>query len=152
MLLSGGGNAKRAHEMIRMQATRAKLGRKTGGCRWLVAQVPSLSELGDQSLRSMLVGGNVVCLRTGDKVSAGMLGLEADPSALPKYFPYGEATGGLGYAVGSDNRQAPFRTDLVPRPDAPPAREVPQLEPEFLRGDGPGDARRSRAPVRARPA
>ena len=99
---------------------------------WVVAQVPSLSELGDQALRSMLVGGNVVCLRTGDKVSAGMVGLEADPSALPKYFPDGEATGGLGYVVSVDNRQAPFRSDMVPRRMRRQPVEVPQLEPEFL--------------------
>jgi hypothetical protein len=132
MLLSGAGNAKLAQDMVRIVGDGAKLYRKAGGSLWLVAQVPSLSELGDQSLRSMLVGGNVVCLRTGDKVSAGMVGLEADPSTLPKYFPGGEATGGLGYVISVDNRQAPFRTDMVPRRMRRQPVEVPQLEPEFL--------------------
>ena len=132
LLLSGGGNAKLAQEMVRLEGEGGKLGRKTGKSKWVVAQVPSLSELGDQALRSMMVGGNVVCLRTADKVSAGMVGLEADPSALPKYFPDGEATGGLGYVVSVDNRQAPFRSDMVPRRMRRQPVEVPQLEPEFL--------------------
>jgi hypothetical protein len=114
MILNGGGNSKRAAVAVQLVGDMAKLARKTGLSVQLVAQVPSLSELGDQSLRSMLVGGNVVCLRTGDKVSAGMLGLDVDPSALPKYFPSGEPTGGLGYAIGPDNRQAPMRVSPVP--------------------------------------
>ena len=114
MILNGGGNSKRAAVAVQMVGDMAKLARKTGLSVQLVAQVPSLSELGDQSLRSMLVGGNVVCLRTGDKVSAGMLGLDVDPSALPKYFPSGEPTGGLGYVIGPDNRQAPMRVGPVP--------------------------------------
>ena len=132
MLLSGGGNARLAQEMVRIHGDGAKLYRKAGGSLWDVAQVPSLSELADQALRSMLIGGNVICLRTGDKVSAGMVGLEADPSALPKYFPDGEATGGLGYVISVDNRQAPFRTDMVPRRMRRQPVEVPALEPEFL--------------------
>ena len=132
MLLSGGGSARLAQDMVRIAGDAAKLYRKAGGSMWMVGQVPSLSEFGDQALRSMLVGGNVVCLRTGDKVSAGMVGLEADPSALPRYFPDGEATGGLGYVISVDNRQAPFRSDMVPRRMRRQAVEVPQLEPEFL--------------------
>jgi hypothetical protein len=132
LLLSGEGNAKPAQEMIRLESDGAKLGRKTGVAKWLVAQVPSLSELGDQALRSMLVGGNVVCLRTGDRVSAAMIGLEADPSALPRYFPDGEATGGLGYVVSLDNRQAPFRSDKVPSAMRRRPVTVPLLEDEFL--------------------
>jgi hypothetical protein len=132
MLLSGAGNAKLAQDMVRITGDGAKLYRKAGGSLWLVAQVPSLSEMGDQAVRSLLVGGNVVCLRTGDKVSAGMVGLEADPSALPKYFPDGDATGGLGYVLSVDNRQAPFRTDMVPRRMRRQAVEVASLEPEFL--------------------
>ncbi len=132
VLLSGGGNAKLSAEMIRLEGESGKLGRKTGKSKWYVAQVPSLSELGDQALRSMLVGGNVICLRTGDRVSAGMIGLEADPSVLPKYFPNGEPTGGLGYAVGIDNRQAPMRGDLVPGRMRHETVTVPALDDGFL--------------------
>ena len=126
MILNGGGNSKRAAFAVTMVGDMAKLARKTGLSVQLVAQVPSLSELGDQSLRSMLVGGNVVCLRTGDRVSAGMLGLDVDPSALPKYFPSGEPTGGLGYALGPDNRQAPMRVSPVP---SRMRRSVPAIAP-----------------------
>ena len=132
LLLSGGGNVKLAAEMVVLSAEGAKLGRKAGESEWVVAQVPSLGELGDQALRSQLVGGNVVALRTGDKVSAGMLGLTADPSVLPKYFPDGEPTQGIGYAVTMDNRQAPMRTDLVPSRMRHQAVTVPSLEDEFL--------------------
>lgn len=133
LLLSGDGNAKLGAEMVYLTAGGAKLGRKTGLSKWLVAQVPSLAELGgDQALRSMLAGGNVVCLRTGDHVSAGMLGLEADPSTLPKYFPDGAPTQGIGYAVTMDNRQAPMRTDMVPSLMRHRPVTVPRLEDEFL--------------------
>jgi len=132
LLLSGDGNLKLAAEMISLSAQAGKLGRKAGESEWHVAQVPSLGELGDQALRSMLVGGNVIALRTGDRVSGGMLGLEADPHALPKYFPDGEPTQGIGYAVTMDNRQAPMRTDLVPSRMRHQAVAVPSLEDEFL--------------------
>ena len=132
LLLSGGGNAKLSAEMIRLEGESGKLGRKTGKSKWLVTQVPSLAELGDQTLRSMLIGGNVVCLRTGDRVSAGMLGLNADPSVLPKYFPDGSPTSGLGYAVSIDDRQAPMRSDMVPSRLRHEAVEVAQLDDGFL--------------------
>jgi hypothetical protein len=132
LLLSGDGNSKLAGEMIYLAAAGAKLARKAGGSLWFVAQLPSLGELGDQALRSQLVGGNVLSLRTGDKVSGGMLGIDADPSALPKYFPNGAPTQGIGYAVTLDNRQAPMRTDMVPSRMRHEPVTVPQLEPEFL--------------------
>jgi len=131
VMLGGGGNSKLAATAVSLAGDIAKLGRKTGVCLWPVAQVPSLAELGDQVVRSMLIGGNVVCLRTGDRVSGGMLGLAADPSTLPKAFPDGEPTGGLGYVVGPDNRQAPFRVIPVParmRRDLPP---IPRLDSGF---------------------
>ena len=131
VMLGAGGNPKLAATAVALAGDIAKLGRKTGVSLWPVAQVPSLAELGDQVVRSMLVGGNVVCLRTGDKVSSGMLGLQADPYALPKYFPNGEPTGGLGYVAGPDNRQAPMRVSPVPafmRRNMPP---VPQIDAGF---------------------
>jgi hypothetical protein len=133
LLLSGDGDAKLGAKMTELTAKAGKLERKTGGSRKVVAQVPSLAELGgDQALRSMLVGGNVIGLRTGDHVSAGMLGLDADPSTLPRYFPDGEPTQGIGYAVTMDNRQAPMRTDMVPSLMRHRPVTVPRLEDEFL--------------------
>jgi hypothetical protein len=95
-----------------------KMGRKVGFRLRLAVQVPSLAELGGlQALRSMLVGGNVFCGRTGDRVSGGMVGIESEPSELPKYFPDGSSTVGLGYASGPDNRPGtPARWDWVKDP------------------------------------
>lgn len=95
----------------------AKLGRKAGFRLRLAAQVPSLAELKAQELRSMLVGGNVFCFRTADKVSDGMVNLDADPWKLPKYWPDGTPTVGLGYSDGPDSRSSvTMRTDWVPDP------------------------------------
>lgn len=108
-----------------------KLGRKAGAAEDVVCQVPSLSELQDQVVRSMLTACNVIGLRTGDKVSGGMLNLPADPCDLPQYFRNGEPTYGLGYIVGPDNRQVIGRTD-VPTPEQMAADyPMPVLEPEF---------------------
>lgn len=119
------------NEAVYLAGQIAKLGRKTGVSLWPVAQVPSLAELGDQVVRSMLVGGNVVCLRTGDRVSAGMLGLPADPSELPRYFAGGEPSYGLCYVIGPDNRQAVARTDLPPSSARHATRGVAELDPVF---------------------
>jgi hypothetical protein len=95
----------------------AKLGRKTGVRLKLAAQVPSLTELGDQALRSMLVGGNVFALRSGDKVSGNMLLIDAAPWDLPQFFRNGERTYGLGYASTAENRpDTPMRIDRIADP------------------------------------
>jgi hypothetical protein len=96
-----------------------KRGRKVGYRLRFAIQVPSLAEMRLQALRSMLVGGNVICGRTGDKVSGPMIGLasSADPSQLPKYFRDGKPTVGLGYASGPDNRPGtPMRSMWVKDP------------------------------------
>jgi hypothetical protein len=97
-----------------------KLGRKAGYRLRIAIHVPSLAEFGGnaQALRSILAGGNVLCGRTGDKVSGGMIGVQADPSQLPKYFADGVTpTVGLGYSSTPDNRPAtPGRWDWVPDP------------------------------------
>jgi len=128
MLLTSPGHGR---EAIRLTGEIGKLGRKTGVAIWPAAQVPSLSELGDQVVRAMLVGGNVVCLRTGEKVSQGMLGLPSDPSELPRFFGSGEYTYGLGYVLGPDNRQAIARTDIPSREARRRTYPLPELEPAF---------------------
>jgi hypothetical protein len=60
-----------------------------------------------------------------------MLGLESDPSSLPKYFPNGEPTGGLGYVVGPDNRQAPMRVDMLPGTVRRDEAVIPALDARF---------------------
>lgn len=110
-----------------------KRGRKTGTRFRLAAQVPSLAELGAQPIRSMLVGGNVICLRTGDRLSGGMVLLEADPSDLPKYFANGQMTYGLGYSAGPDQRPGtPMRLDWVRKPaKVAAAAQIPPLDERF---------------------
>jgi hypothetical protein len=94
-----------------------KLGRKAGVRVRLAAQVPSLVELAAQELRSLLVGGTVVCLRTGDKVTGNMVNISANPFELPKIFPNGQPTFGLGYASTLDSRpNTPFRADWLEDP------------------------------------
>ena len=111
-----------------------RLGRKTGDELVLATTVPGLSELGgQQALRDMLRGGNVWSGRTANKVASGMLGLEKDPSEIPRFFADGKETSGLGYAAGPDSRpDAPMRTDLVPRSAYPNPPAVPQLDDRFL--------------------
>lgn len=130
LLLTSGGRSdmRRTSEAVALVKNIGKLGRKTGVAFWPVAQVPSLEELGSQVVRSMLASGNIVSLRTQDHVSAGMLGLEADPSQLPRYFRDGSPTYGLGYVVGPDQRQAPARIDMVPPAMRKQFPEVPPLD------------------------
>ncbi len=112
----------------------ARLIRKAGGKMVLATQLPGLKDLGgEQALRDMLRGGTVWSGRTANAVGAGMLGLTKDPSLIPRRFPDGSPTAGLGYLDGFDSRpDAPMRVDL-PGPEAytnPPP--VPQLDDRFL--------------------
>jgi hypothetical protein len=97
-----------------------KLGRKVGFRVRLAVQVPSIKELGGSGeLRSILVGGNVICFRTGDKVSHGMANIPANPNELPKFWRNGQPTVGLGFASTGDNIPRPsvtMRTDYVDDP------------------------------------
>jgi hypothetical protein len=112
----------------------ARLIRKAGGRMVLATQLPGLADLGgSQALRDMLRGGTVWSGRTANKVASGMLGLVKDPAEIPRFFPGGAKTSGLGYTDGWDSRpDAPMRTDM-PAAAAyanPPA--VPQLDDRFL--------------------
>lgn len=101
-------------------ASIGKMGRKCGVGAVLAAQKPSVDELGGSStLRAMASSGNIVCFRTSDKVSAGMAfagSLPGDPSAIPKYFPNGKNTGGMGYIAGPGSRAAVMRAYWVDDP------------------------------------
>jgi hypothetical protein len=131
MLLTGESKLSRA--IVGMTVEIGRLGRKTGVALWLATHLPSLSELGgEQALRDMLRGGNVVSMRTANTVAAGMLGLVKDPSEIPMFFRDGKETYGLGYAAGPDNRpDAPMRTDYVPRAMRARVPPVPALDARF---------------------
>ncbi len=136
MLLSAGGGreqSKAQQEAVKYTLEIGRLGRKTGTALWLGTHLPSLSDLGgEQALRDMLRGGNVISMRTANRVAAGMLGLEKDPSEIPSFFTDGKETYGLGYAAGPDNRpDAPMRSDLVPKSMRRTVPEVPELDDGF---------------------
>lgn len=145
MLLKGSGRSdgKRAERAQAINGDIAKMGRKTGVSLWPAVQVPSLEEMGSRVVRSLLIGGNVVCLRTGERADAGMIGLQADPSLLPRYFANGEPTSGLGYVVGPELRQAPARIDMVPRHVRRQIPEVPDLDQMFASAIANSPARAS---------
>lgn len=79
-------------------------GRKTGVALILIAQVPSLADLGgDQTTRSMAASLNVAAFRTSDRMSGtmGMPGvLPVDPVTLPSEWADGSSTAGLAYMAG----------------------------------------------------
>lgn len=80
-----------------------KMGRKCGIRLRLVAQIPSIAELGSSfTIRPLLASMCVVCLRTSEPISAGAFtDLPGDPRDLPKRFPDGTETFGLGYITGA---------------------------------------------------
>jgi hypothetical protein len=78
----------------------AKLARKVGAFVVLGSQLPSLAELKDRAVRAMLAGMGATCLRSGEKLSAGMVGVDGDPFSLPR------DVAGLGFTNGPDNRSA----------------------------------------------
>lgn len=109
------------HGAADIAADIGKRGRKCGVKLRLVAQVPNLDELGNKaSLRAMLQSGNIVLLRT-DSSSSSRLALgtamdSIDPNGIPKYWPDGTPTGGLGYLSGPDGRSGMFRTAYLDDP------------------------------------
>lgn len=97
-----------------------KMGRKTGSAICLVNQMGSLAELGgSQTLRAMVSSDNVVVHRTADRVTSNMAfsgALPVEPHRLPRRFPDGTSTHGLGYLLGHSARHAAFRSYLVDDP------------------------------------
>jgi hypothetical protein len=100
-----------AKETIWLIGEIGKAARKTGIGLILDTQVPDLTQLGEQVVRAMLVAFNAICLRTGEDVSAAMVGVAGRPFRLPKHP-------GLGYINSVDNRPgAIFKGELVPEED-----------------------------------
>lgn len=107
--------------------------RKVGGAIIAASQFSGLETFGGSDiLRSCLIAGNAVALRTSSRLSAQLIpGLEVDPALFPKLPGYGyyvDASGKL--------RTAPFRCEWLPdaddkdrNPDIP----VPTVEEWFER-------------------
>lgn len=105
--------------------------RKVGGALVFASQFSGLETFGGSDvLRSCLIAGNAVALRTSSRLSAQLIpGLEVDPALFPKLPGYGyyvDASGKL--------RTAPFRCEWLPdaddkgrNPDIP----VPTVEEWF---------------------
>jgi hypothetical protein len=115
-----------AHEILSDDEARvlieriAKLGRKTGIGLTLVTQVPSVAELGGSSvIREMLASGNVAVFRTASRLTGQMAFqgvLPVEPHTLPREFPDGSSTGGLGFILGPSIRTTPQRAFYVEDP------------------------------------
>jgi len=97
-----------------------KMGRKCGVKLRLITQVPLLSQLGNSmTLRDGLAGGNVIVLRTANRLSGQVAfngTLPVDPAQLPRQFPDGSTTSGLGYVLGASDRPATSRSYYVDDP------------------------------------
>jgi DNA-binding transcriptional ArsR family regulator len=100
-------------EAVKLAEEIGKMGRKCGVSLRLITQVPLLSQLGNSmTLRDAVAGGNVIVLRTANRLSGQVAfngTLPVDPAQLPRRFPDGSSTSGLGFMIGATDRQAPMR-------------------------------------------
>ena len=129
-------------ECRRIVALIGKKGRKLGVSVTVIAQVPSLAELGgDLTIRSMLSSTNIVMFRTSDRLSKQM-GLPQDlpvnPANLPEAWPDGASTAGLGYVASAGGRLSPLRAHYVQDPYywATVEANVARLEPTAIQDAG----------------
>ncbi|RFU43112.1 hypothetical protein DZF91_02940, partial [Actinomadura logoneensis] len=99
-LLMDGDHGK---EIRRRVEIITQMGRKVAICVVLATQQASVTQLGGSSvIRDMCKSGNVVALRTGERVSGGMVGSVALPEplhTLPLEWPDGSPTQGLCYVT-----------------------------------------------------
>lgn len=97
------------------------MSRKCGIKFRLITQVPLLENLGNSSaIRDAVAAGNVIVLRTANRLTGQVAfngALAVDPVSLPKQWPDGSTTSGLGFvfAPGSD-RAATMRVGLINDP------------------------------------
>jgi len=112
----------------------------------LITQVPLLSSLGNSSLiRDAVAAGNVIVLRTANRLSGQVAfngALPVDPCSLPKQWPNGDPTSGLGFvfAPGAE-RAATMRVGYVEDPfhwaiTGTPAQMEPYTGPDAQGGGG----------------
>lgn len=91
----------------------AKMARKCGIKLRLVVQVPLLDQLGGSStLRDMVAAGNVIVLRTANRLSGQVAfngNLAADPALIPREFDDLSSTSGIGYSLGPGARSSVMR-------------------------------------------
>ncbi|MEV3927032.1 FtsK/SpoIIIE domain-containing protein [Actinomadura coerulea] len=99
-LLMDSDHGKRIRRLVEIIT---QMGRKVAFSVILATQQASVSQLGGSSvIRDMCKGGNVIALRTGERVSGGMVGNVALPEplhTLPLEWPDGSPTQGLCYVT-----------------------------------------------------
>lgn len=150
------------------------MSRKCGIKFRLITQVPLLASLGNSTpIRDAVAAGNAIVLRTNSRINGYVAfngALPVDPCMLPKVWPNGETTAGLGFALtpGSD-RPSPMRIAFIdeddlyvwattgaypaleafdkskvdvppPAPAASPPAGVPDITPEAAEAAGKGEA------------
>ncbi|HEX5347874.1 MAG TPA: hypothetical protein VFW64_12370 [Pseudonocardiaceae bacterium] len=100
-------------ECARIAAAIGKKGRKLGVSIVVIAQVPSVSELGGNgTLRSQVTSTNITIFRVTDRQSGPMAiakDLPVNPKDLPGEWPDGSTTAGLGYVASTGGRVSPMR-------------------------------------------
>jgi hypothetical protein len=98
----------------------AGMARKCGLTLRLITQLPLLAQLGNSMyLRGQVAAGTVIVLRTAERLSSqvafnGALP-GADPCQLPREWPDGTTTAGLGYLLGATSHPGMFRADFLNR-------------------------------------
>lgn len=119
----------------------AKMGRKCGVRLRLVTQMPLLDQLGNSNvLRAQVASGNVIVLRTSAAIS-GQVAFQSSfavhPHKLPREWPDGSTTSGLGYALGPSARPSVMRSLFIEDPIqwAKSGPDVP-LEDEAIKAAG----------------
>lgn len=126
-----------AAEFYRILDLLEREGRKTAIRAIIADQDPSVPKTfnGLMTIRRSLLSSQVVTLRLGSSVDSQLPGIEVNPKTLPKKFPDGTATSGLGALIGDPEamRVARLRDawDL--------ARNAPKLtiEPAVANSMGP---------------
>jgi hypothetical protein len=91
--------------------------RKCGGKIRLVTQVPLLNSLGNKmEIRDAVAAGNVHVLRTANALSGQVAfngAIPVKPNHLPREWPDGSTTAGIGFALGPAARPAMMRHYFV---------------------------------------
>lgn len=113
-------HSERGREIRRLVELLSQMGRKVAISVVLATQQPSVTQLGGSSvIRDMTKSGNIVALRTAERVSGGQIagnGLPEPLHMLPAEWPDGSPTHGLGYVT--TQRLIRSRTLLVDDPYA----------------------------------
>lgn len=101
----------------------SSMARKCGGKLRLITQLPLLKQLGNSHpLRSAVASGNVIVLRTADRITTTVAfqgAFDVQPHLIQRAWPdrgqgiAARSTAGLGYALGPQARTSIMRVSLI---------------------------------------